>query len=158
MLRRTSSLQSRLFQDGADFEAEKFGKCGARCTEYRKWREAAEEAKRCQPQRKTEFVQQLERMLAQVLDAQVACFTAVGSAFDIFHGVDAFIEYRGVIVTVDATLNPDKVVGKADLVFYKHHDAADLAGRMARAFREKATKQTYRRQGTRPIHAWRATA
>lgn len=158
MLQRTSSLQSRLFQAGSDFEIEKFGKCRTRCSQYRTWREAAEEAKRCQPQRKTEFVLLLERMLVQVLDAQVVCFSAVGTAFDIFHGVDAFIEYRGIIVTVDATLNPDKVVGKADLVFYQHHDAADLAGRIARAFREKATKRMYRQQGTRPVYAWRASA
>ena len=43
-------------------------------------------------------------------------FTAVGSALDHFHGVDCFFVFKGKIVTIDVTVNSEKLIGKADMV------------------------------------------
>jgi hypothetical protein len=48
--------------------------------------------------------------------SELKLFTAVGSPLDFFHGVDAFFELRGKIVTIDVTINPNKCVAKADMV------------------------------------------
>jgi hypothetical protein len=43
-------------------------------------------------------------------------YTAVGSPMDLFHGVDAIIDYDGKIVTMDLTLKPSDEGKKADVV------------------------------------------
>jgi hypothetical protein len=63
----------------------------------------------------------------------------VRSALDVFHGVDGFFEFRGVVVTIDVTINPNKVCGKADLVV-SGDDFEDLPALAARIAREFATK------------------
>ncbi len=56
------------------------------------------------------------------LDVRVGAFTAVGSPLDKYHGADAFLTFdvggKEFIVTLDATLNPDKQQSgyKADLI------------------------------------------
>jgi len=58
-------------------------------------------------------------------------FTAVGTPADVFHGIDGWIEYeakRGndsVIVTLDATKNPNKETAKADMVIPLIPDAEE---------------------------------
>ena len=48
--------------------------------------------------------------------SELRFYTAVGSPLDFFHGIDCFFEFRGLIVTIDLTVDPKKLVGKADLV------------------------------------------
>ena len=38
---------------------------------------------------------------------ELKLYTAVGSPLDFFHAVDAFIEYKGEIITLDLTLRPE---------------------------------------------------
>jgi hypothetical protein len=48
--------------------------------------------------------------------SELKLFSAVGSPLDFFHGVDAFFEFQGRIVTIDVTKNPHKLEGKADFI------------------------------------------
>ncbi|MFZ2523396.1 MAG: hypothetical protein WAW92_03355 [Minisyncoccia bacterium] len=52
-------------------------------------------------------------------------YTAVGSPLDVYHGIDAWFEYKGKIVTIDSTLRPDKDEHKADIVFHPPSDGLD---------------------------------
>jgi hypothetical protein len=127
-MQRSSSMQSSLFQAGNVFQLEILGRCGARCTAYRNWRDALAEAKRTQPVRKTEFLQQVEQSMRRILqEPQINLFTAVGSAFDIYHGVDAFVEYKGTIVTIDVTRETAKTAAKADVVYQCGDSISNLA-------------------------------
>ncbi|MCR4279667.1 MAG: hypothetical protein NUV78_02955 [Candidatus Zambryskibacteria bacterium] len=56
--------------------------------------------------------------LALKLDdwSRLKLYTAVGSPLDYYHGVDCFFEFEGLIVTIDVTVNPNKLEYKADLV------------------------------------------
>jgi hypothetical protein len=49
---------------------------------------------------------------------QVRIYSALGSAFDFFHGVDLFITYEGRMVTIDLTINESKRASgyKADVI------------------------------------------
>jgi hypothetical protein len=129
-----------LLQAGDDFQVEKLGKCGARCTQYKKWRDAVQEAKRFQPARKTTFMTMLEGLLSKRLGVAVTVYTAVYSALDIFHGVDAFVEVEGVIITFDVTINHEKVVAKADVVYHAEDGVVSLTDRITDAARKKAPR------------------
>ena len=48
--------------------------------------------------------------------SQCGLFTALGSSLDVHHGVDAFFEYMGTVVTIDVTLNTKKRDHKANFV------------------------------------------
>lgn len=122
---------------GEQFQVEKLGKCRARCKGYREWRDALDEAKRLQPEYKTRFVSMLEGLLARRFGENVPVYTAVYSAFDIFHGVDGFVEVKGVVVTFDVTLDPRKVTAKADVVYYAQDGVVELASRIERAAKKK---------------------
>ena len=62
-------------------------------------------------------------------------YTAVGSKLDFVFGVDCFAVYsyldnntnkrKEAKVTIDVTLNPDKIQSKADLVLHFYEDTAD---------------------------------
>ncbi len=54
-------------------------------------------------------------------------YTAIGSPFDIFYGVDAFFEYGDAKVTLDITTNPHKTEHKADYII--HEDLLTDEGR-----------------------------
>jgi len=49
---------------------------------------------------------------------ELKLYTAVGSPLDLFHAVDAFVEYRGEIITLDLTLRPESDTGqkRADVI------------------------------------------
>lgn len=53
-------------------------------------------------------------------EEQIAFYTAVNSPLDLYHGVDAFFEYkngeRAIVVTLDVTTNPNKDSYKADVI------------------------------------------
>lgn len=92
-------------------------------------------------------------------------YTAVGTPADVFHGIDAWIEFeskRGndsVIVTLDATKNPNKEEAKADLVIPEIPDPSEdedaflkaaekYGGMVARQLQEKI-REKKNRMGSR---------
>jgi len=50
------------------------------------------------------------------IDEVLRFYTAIGSPLDILHGVDGVFELGDNIVTVDLTLDPNKVIAKADVI------------------------------------------
>lgn len=73
-----------------------------------------------------DFAKLLRLEVANILCPQelvnIKFFTAVGSSFDRWHGVDAVIEYitaagNVIIATIDVTKKTDKPDGKADIIF-----------------------------------------
>jgi len=50
------------------------------------------------------------------VDEVLRFYTAIGSPLDVLHGVDGFFEIGNHIVTLDLTLNSDKIIAKADVV------------------------------------------
>lgn len=81
------------------------------------------------------------------VDEVLKFYTAIGSSLDRFHGVDGFFELGDHIVTVDLTLDPDKVIAKADVVILADDengltdeviDRASLA--ISEKFKEKITQ------------------
>lgn len=55
---------------------------------------------------------------------KVRFFSALGTPLDVYHGVDGFFEHNGIIVTLDATINPnkDKDSIKADIILEEMPD------------------------------------
>lgn len=49
----------------------------------------------------------------------VKLYTAVSSPLDVFHGIDCFVEWEGIVVTIDLTANCKKDSYKADLVIHE---------------------------------------
>lgn len=47
---------------------------------------------------------------------ELRLFVSIGTTLDVYYGVDAFFEYRGVIVTIDVTISRYKKKAKADFV------------------------------------------
>ena len=139
MLHRCHTLHSRLHQDGCEFEEATLGRCSAPCCEYVSWSCAAEQVRKHQPARKTDTVKALESEFERRLGIPVRFYTAVGSAMDVYHGTDGFLEYKGFIVTLDVTMDPNKACGKADMVVHTDDLAnlSALAGRIACALLSK---------------------
>lgn len=89
-------------------------------------------------------------------EKQLAYYTAVGSALDRFHGVDAFFEYRSekgktIRVTIDVTTNPSKDNYKADVVLSipsggidpSDENYRDLIEEYAHQIKEQILTKTY---------------
>ncbi len=121
------------------FEEEVLGICKASCHGYMLWREAADLVRKNQPAKKAPTAIRLEIEVGRQFGEGVRFFTAVRSAMDVFHGVDGFFEFRGVVVTIDVTTNQHKDSGKADVIVYKGdlENLPVLAGRIAREFKSK---------------------
>lgn len=66
----------------------------------------------------------------------VRLFTAVGTPLDLFHGVDAFFEFKGIVVTIDLTINPHKDSGKAYFILNEDDITTNLPETAARIARE----------------------
>lgn len=62
---------------------------------------------------------------------------------DVFHGVDGFFEFHGIVVTIDVTTNPNKDSGKADVIVHPDdlENLSTLAGRIAREFITKQRRE-----------------
>jgi len=114
--------------------------------EYRPYREAMDEVRRFQPgdpsDPKCRFANDLHALVALGLDlenwSELKFYTAVGTALDVYHGVDGFFEFRGKVATIDGTVNPEKLDGKADVVVHFDWSRAELqfgAGCIAQALR-----------------------
>jgi hypothetical protein len=141
-MRRSSQLDSHLFADGDVFQTEVLGRCKAPFKGHMQWREAAEQVRKHQPAKKTQIVEALEREFEQN-GLPVVFYTAVGSALDYFHGVDGYFEFRGVVVTIDVTINSEKTSAKADLVVHPD-DLKNIRVLAARIGREFVTKMQRR--------------
>ena len=59
--------------------------------------------------------------------SKLKLYGAVNTPFDLFHGVDAFFEYEGRIVTLDLTLNEKKDEYKADFIINPEKTDLDVA-------------------------------
>lgn len=141
---RTNSLQSHLFADGHCFEVEVLGRCKVSYKGYLSRREAFAEVERAPQTKRTDFVIAIQREF----ERQGLCvpfYTAVGSALDYHHGVDGFFEFRGVVVTIDVTMNPEKSIAKADVVVHPD-DLADIPLLAARIGRELINKMQKERR------------
>ena len=112
---RSSAMQSRLFQDGADFEVEVLGRSTIRFHGYMCFEAAMQEVRKHQPARKASAISAIEREFEK-RGEKISFYTAVGSALDYYHGIDGFFVFRGMVLTVDVTLNPEKTVAKADII------------------------------------------
>lgn len=132
------------------FEEAVLGYCVVSWKGHMHYREAMVAARKSQPEKKSEIAALLEREVARELGSwDVQYFTAVRTPLDRFHGVDAFLEFRGLVVTLDLTKNPDKEdCCKADLLVERKEVLSmsklrELAGRIAREFRTKE-RRAYR--------------
>lgn len=136
MLYSRSLFDSRLFQDGCVFEVEVLGRCMCKCTGKPEKQTAFAQVRQHQPTRKTSTVVALECAFENALGMPVRFYTAVGSALDFYYGIDAFIEFNGQIVTIDLTMNDEKVCGRADVIVHKN-DLPKLLGILASAMLSK---------------------
>lgn len=129
----------RDFYNGHLFEEEVLGRCRVSFHGYMSWKEAASEVRDNQPISQRPLAGRLEKEVASRLGRQCRLYTAVRSALDVFHGVDAFFEFHGQVVTIDLTMNPDKICGKADLIIQEDdlENLPALANRIVRKFAEK---------------------
>ncbi len=129
---RSSRLQSSLFQAGKELEVEVLGRCG------NPYAGNFADVRKHQPSKKTDMVVAIEREFAR-RGLSVQFYTAVGTALDVHQGVDGFFEFNGVVVTIDLTMNPEKVIAKADFVVQKSdlENIPQLAGWIAQRFIQK---------------------
>ncbi len=121
-------------ETGHLFEERVIGKCSVSWDGYVSYREALSLARENQPPLRTPTVAKIARTLREELGDSARVCTAVGTPLDIFHGVDGFVEFKGVVVTFDLTKNPHKDSGKADIIISPDDlsDISDLAGRLYR--------------------------
>jgi len=111
--------------NGHLFEEKVLGHCTVTFSGHMKWRDAKEFAKQNQPANKARIASLLERKVRFRLGKEVVFYTAVGTPFDYYHGVDGFFEFDGKVVTVDTTLNKEKRHAKADIII-RMSDVRDI--------------------------------
>lgn len=77
------------------------------------------------------FASDLHATVAEALKLEnyneLEFYTAVGSPLDFYHGVDCFFCFKGMIVTIDLTIDSSKQEAKADLVVNCSYAAAAIA-------------------------------
>lgn len=135
------------FNDGYTghlFEEETLGTCLATHRGHLQWREAMEVVRKNQPRVKTPVASRLEQEVRSQAGVPVVFYTAVRSTLDRKHSVDAFFEFRGVVVTIDLTMNDEKDACKADLLVVKEEidNLPVLAGRIARELKSRLSRRT----------------
>lgn len=109
------------------FEIEILGECRVSWSGYMKWNDAKELARRNQPwsdptnptcsiarQFRNSVVKSMG--LSEREQREVRLYTAVHTPFDVFHGVDGWFEFNGIVVTIDVTTNSHKDSCKADVL------------------------------------------
>ena len=111
---------------GKLFEGEVLGECKVAWDGYMSYKGSMELVRENQPWDPSDP----ESRVANDLHASVAItagiedfeelklFTALGTPLDYFHGVDAWFEFRGSVLTVDVTTNRHKDEYKADMVIH----------------------------------------
>ncbi len=109
---------------GGLFERDVVGKCRyAGTMQYVPFRQAMEEVKKLQPWDPSDpelpTANDLHASIATELRlddwSELKLFTAVGSPLDQFHSIDAFVEFRGKVVTIDLTVSRFKGEYRADI-------------------------------------------
>lgn len=115
---------------GRIFEDEILGRCFVSWNGYMKWEDARSFAQQNQPWEDPEnpdcpIARHLLHNVREKLGGKVLFFTAIGTPFDVYHGVDGWFEFRGKIVTIDVTKNPFKVSCKADVLLKDEHLGSD---------------------------------
>jgi hypothetical protein len=109
------------------FESQVLGECRVKWDgSYRSYASSMELVRANQPgdpmDPATRTANDLHALVAEQLGlddyAKLGFYTAVRSPLDFFHGVDAFFEFQGVVVTMDLTLNPHKDEAKAHIVIH----------------------------------------
>ncbi len=117
---------------GRLFEEEFFGICSGYSIGYMSYRRAMDAAKRSQPvgwdpkDPPTETANNFHARVCLALEkitgleewSEVELWSAIGSALDRFHGIDGWFQFRGRVVTIDLTLDPQKESGRADFVLH----------------------------------------
>ena len=90
---------------------------------YMSYKDAVSHAKKNQPSEFKPETQKFANGIYEALKHQglpegvpVKFYTAVGTPLDIYHGTDALFEIAGQDITIDVTINPEKVEAKADVV------------------------------------------
>lgn len=122
------------------FEEEVLGRCTVEYREkmpYEPRAKAIATARKSQPQKQAGVAKILEGEIKRQLGADAELYTAVRTPLDFYHGVDAFVEFKGVVVTLDVTTNPHKDACKADLLVGQDELTSmkavmQLAGRITR--------------------------
>lgn len=109
----------------ADMFGERFAKGDNADADYLSYDAALEQVKESYSKDPTDpqplFANDLHAEVAEELGledySELKLYSAVNSALDRYHGVDAFFEHRGARVTMDVTKNPAKTEGyKADII------------------------------------------
>jgi len=78
-----------------------------------------------QPTRKSDAITKLRKRVAELCRLhphQIGFYSAVGTPLDFYHGVDAFFEKSGQIVTMDVSMR-DKEIQKATVLLPVEYDA-----------------------------------
>ncbi|MEK7641664.1 MAG: hypothetical protein AAB365_01565 [Patescibacteria group bacterium] len=57
---------------------------------------------------------------------QLKLYTAVGTPLDLIHGVDAWFEFEGIVITIDVTMKEQKDRAKANVVVHLQDVANDF--------------------------------
>lgn len=118
-----------LSKDGRALEEEVLGIAGSEgMPEFKQFWSAVEDAKLRQLARgtlsnspKTTITKKLFRSVKQNLRRRnyqrlLEFYVAIGSALDVYHGIDMFFQIKGRIVTLDLTLRASKEGAKADFL------------------------------------------
>lgn len=140
---------------------ERFPKNSGADADYKTYQDALEQVKNdylgdpADPQPR--FANDLHAEVAQELGLEdwsgLKFYTAVNSALDRYHGVDAFFEYGDARVVMDATKNPAKaggykpgvmIIGEQELDYPAHR--AEKAKEIADELKEHLQKAALKRQ------------
>lgn len=120
---------SRTGYTGRILEEETVGRCIGYGTAFMGPEEAMDFARSNQPKGPSPIASRLRELIAEALEAhlhEVAVYSAVGTKLDRSFGIDGWVEFRGVTVTFDVTLNPRKCGAQADFVIPMLHSETDL--------------------------------
>lgn len=115
-------------KEGEDIERGFFGQAGKKFNGelvYMSYKRAMESAMESQPNRLPYFTQRLLSKMDEAYPAlagRINFYTAVGTSFDVYHGVDAFFKLQDHVVTLDVTSNSTKETAKADIVVQTGYD------------------------------------
>ncbi|NQV93075.1 hypothetical protein HQ403_01080 [Candidatus Kaiserbacteria bacterium] len=108
-------------------------------TSYVSFRESCAMVRTHQPAALPIGARRLRNRVAEQIGTEgerVKLFTAVGTPLDLFHGVDAFFEFDGHVITIDLTINPHKDSGKAHFILTGDDITTNLPETAARIARE----------------------
>lgn len=137
------ATKGNIANSGQLFEEEILGHCRVSWNgEYLPWGKAVWQVRKNQPWNtfcpEILFLRTVLDKLKKELRISAEFYTAVGTALDVYHGVDGYFYFRGIMVTVDASLR-NKNAFRTDLLLGEEdtQDPSGFAHRVADSFREK---------------------